>query len=105
MPKKTKKQKIEAQKHRSQPKNTPTPKKVSLTTIPEAPIIAQTITEQQSGSSRTPAVFTDASPYTAYFKNDLTKSLMITLIIVCIQVGVYVAALSQVFDINRFIRF
>lgn len=102
MPKKTKKQKIEARRHRLKKKDVVTPiysEKAHATTSPSF-VVPDTHEVAPKKS-----IFQDQAENTTYFRHDLLKSLMITMIILCVQMGIYVAQLSGIVDITNLISF
>ena len=97
MPKKTKKHKIEARRHRLQKKHEVTyTYSVSEQSKNLAPEIQDTQVKEPKKS-----VFQNQEQQTGYFRNDLLKSLMITMIILCIQAALYVAQISGKIDITN----
>ncbi len=101
MPKKTKKQKIEAQRHRLQKKQEvirPTSVPTELKESAPLPAVEKKYPEKNP-------LFPQEEQNTIYFRNDLLKSLMITMIIVCVQVALYVAQISGAIDITNLIAF
>jgi len=100
MPKKTKKQKIEARRHRLQKKqeviHSPTVQEESAKTPP--------IPTPQKPQEKKP-IFLEHAQQSMHFRNDLLKSLMITMILICIQVAIYVAQLSGSIDITNLLIF
>ncbi|QQS44017.1 hypothetical protein IPM65_00180 [Candidatus Roizmanbacteria bacterium] len=101
MPKKTKKQKIEAQRHRLQKKQ----EVIRPTSVQTEPKESTPLPAVQKKHPETKPVFLQEEQNTAYFRNDLLKSLMITMIIVCVQVALYVAQISGAIDITNLITF
>lgn len=103
MPKKTKKQKIEAQRNRLQKKkevNEVLVPKHSTQTPSYRPVPAA---QKQQKELKKVSVFKSDEETVSYFKHDLMKSLMIMLLLVCVQVGIYVAQLSGIIDITNLI--
>lgn len=101
MPKKTKKEKIEARRHRLLKKNEVTydisEKIVTRQPTPATVHISEPTPKKQ--------IFEVQDQNTTYFRNDLLKTLMITMIIICIQAAIYVAQLTGSIDITNLITF
>jgi len=102
MPKKTKKHKIEARRHRLQKKDEVTPTYSEKIHSEESPSVVVAATPKPTQKK---AIFQAQEENTMYFRHDLLKSLMITMIIVCAQVAIYVAQLSGIVDITNLISF
>jgi len=90
MPKKTKKHKLKASKLHASRVDAPFGAKPKATTH---------VTETLKAVSH-PQIETHA-----HFKEELTKSLMITLLIICTQVGLYILQISGRIDISNVITF
>lgn len=100
MPKKTKKQKIEAQRQRLQKKHEGT----LSPSVQEEPKKTLPVTTVHKPVEKKP-IFVEQDQQAVYFRNDLLKSLMITMILICIQVAIYVAQLSGSIDITNLLIF
>ncbi|MBP9691273.1 hypothetical protein KBD81_04305 [Candidatus Woesebacteria bacterium] len=105
MPKKTKLQKLKAKDHRIQ-KAIELEQAATITPV----IVKKTRAESKTEVPAAPAslqhnVFAEDNTARSVFKNELSKTLMIAVFIICIQVGLYVLQISGTIDVSTFITF
>lgn len=104
MPKKTKKHKLQARGRR---------KPLVLHVPPQQKTTAQrndtqkpiAVDEPIISTKKYTSVFTNSSESTIIFKKDLSKSMIITAVLIIIQIGLFVSAQTNFFDISSVIRF
>jgi len=92
MPKKTKKHKLQAKGRRK-------PLVLHVPQTLEKMAISTADTRQHA------ALFGDIRQSSAVFKQEFTKSLLITTVLVIIQFGLFISAQNNYFDISSVIRF
>lgn len=105
MPKKTKKHKLQAQVNRKQKKIEIEKPKQTVSTVTTTTSPLSVTTNQNHQKEAKIAVFSDSTQEKSFFKHDLTKTLMITILIVCAQVGLYILQISGTIDISNLITF
>jgi len=107
MPKKTKKHKLQAKGRRK-------PLVLRVPTIQENTAISTSHTKQITDSERVTMptelkkntrLFGDVRQSSTIFRQELTKSLMITTVLIIIQFGLFISAQNNYFDISSVIRF
>jgi len=106
MPKKTRKQKLQAKERRRHlVLRTPSAREIKV----GKPIHQSTnnVTEIRTPSIHTkqPSVFGNSEQLNKTFHHDLSKSIIITTILIAIQFGLYLSTKNNVFDISSVIRF
>lgn len=107
MPKKTKKHKLQA-KGRRKPLVLHVPQTQEKMTISTAEISRNTSPEKVISPSepiKNAVLFGDIRQSSAVFKHELTKSLLITTVLIIIQFGLFISAQNNYFDISSVIRF
>jgi hypothetical protein len=95
MPKKNKKQKMASEKRKSEHSYAP------HVTVFTAPSIEQS-SEKKELKTPDKVVDSETSAYTAIFKKELTKSLIISAFIILVEIGVYLAQ-NNVISIKNFL--
>jgi len=107
MPKKTKKHKLQA-KGRRKPLVLHVPQTQEKMAISTAEIRYNTPPETEilpSEPIKHAALFGDIRQSSAVFKQEFTKSLLITTVLIIIQFGLFISAQNNYFDITSVIRF
>jgi len=106
MPKKTKKHKIHA-KDRRKPLvlHIPISKETMIVSNTSRHLSTSKTGEISSILDKNTSIFNNDEQSTEIFKHDLTKSLIITSILILIQLGLFISAKNNYFDISSVIHF
>lgn len=106
MPKKTKKQKLQAGTNRIQKKREMQDRSlepVRVTITPEQKVSHTALDPDKE--SKPHAVFKENKQEKQFFLHDLTKTLIITVLLICVQVGLYILQVSGTIDIRNMLSF
>lgn len=104
MPKKTKKHKLQARGRRKPlVLRVPTQQKTAIQRNNTQKAIA--VDEPILSTKKHTSVFSNSSESTIIFKQDLSKSMIITAVLIIIQIGLFVSSQANFFDISSVIRF
>ncbi|MDP4011724.1 MAG: hypothetical protein Q8P72_05885 [Candidatus Roizmanbacteria bacterium] len=98
MPKKTKKQKLHAAQRRK-------PLVLRVPSIKQEVVGISTESHTMNQDATRSVLFGDIKESSVVFNRDLSKSLIISTILVAIQLGLFLSAKNNYFDISSVIRF